>query len=163
MKTLLHVFAVLLLPLAALAQTDVVAQGGIITSRGQGQALAISSTVIGVNSGSGVTAGFLGAVSIVTPVLSTGTLAAGGTFPAGGAVSIVVPGVSGTQLVYNGTLTTGVTWVKSKLANGTASYILSGSFTSPTGATGSFALLTSNVGAGWSGVTTVTSLNMSVN
>ncbi len=103
-----------------------------------------------------------GTVTLCTPVLTSGTLAAGATFGAGGSFIVQIPSQS---VAYNGTIAAGAQWTKITLANGTKSYTLSGTATDiATGETSAFVLQTNNNGLGNFAVTIgVTSIAISLN
>jgi len=162
MKLVLKSLAVFtLLISAAFAQTQLAnSGGGILTSSGKKLTLSESTITTQVVGGI-ITTGNLGMVSFVTPALSTGTLAAGGTFEAGGAFSVSVPGI---PLTYLATFVAGGTWQQLTLANGSHYYQLSANLLDGSGNTGAVVLQTSNVGTGdFVAPVTVASISMVVN
>lgn len=142
MKILKSMLVFALLTAFAGAQNYVTAQGGAISDLNS-KALSLPlCPVTFLNIGSGP-APAAGTVTLSTAVFSSGTLAAGATFPAGGTFIVQIPASS---ITYNGVIT-GATWTQSVLANGTKTYTLSGTATDiVTGETSSFTLLTANNG-----------------
>jgi hypothetical protein len=146
---------------AAFAQTQLASSGGgILTSKATVLTMPFATVTAQVVDGT-VTTGNLGSISIVTPALSSGTIAAGGTFDAGGAVSISVPGI---PLIYLPAFVSGGTWQKLTLANGSHYYVLTANLVDAGGNTGAIVLTTSNVGTGeFVAPVTVASISLVVN
>lgn len=155
-KLFLCLVFVVVSTLASAQRIDVGAIGGTLTSSASTLNLS-GSPVISTFINNNLTTGNLGLVSFHTPVLATGSLMNGGTFAAGGSISVEVPG---SQTTYTGTFVAGATWQLLTLANGSHSYIFSGSLTGPTG-TATF-LLSTVIGPLWNGSTSVTSFNLSI-
>src|SRR5580704_2510604 len=148
MKKLTIVLLFALLPAALLAQMpgNVTAQGGAISdlnSKALSLPLSPATFFNPVACCSGPVP-VTGTVTLSTPVLTSGTLAAGATFGAGGAFIVQIPGQS---VAYNGTIAAGAQWTKITLANGTKVYTLTGAATDVvTGETSNFVLQTVNNG-----------------
>jgi len=118
--------------------TDILATGGII-ARVNSKLFVPHATITAVGTPDGqIHTGNLGTVTILTPVLATGTIPGGGTFGPGGSVQITAPGYA----TFNGTIQS-ATWQLITLANGTHNYTLSVIFANNKGA---LVLLTDNIG-----------------
>jgi len=143
MKKFLVLAGVLILSAAAMAQTYATTAGGALASGFNDKALSGASLVTYYNNGMVMPA--TGSVSIQTPALSSGTLAAGATFGAGGSFIVQITSV---PQIFNGTFNS-ATWTKGVNANGTHFYVLSGTVTDVvTGETGAFNLVTNSIGTG---------------
>ena len=140
MKTVL---LILVLVCSAIAQPlDLSAPNGTATGSNLFASPTCIITAVGDNDGT-VTNPIGATISnLVTPVIGSSAMANGGSFSQGGQLTINLPGT------YTGTATfVSGTWQAIRAANGTYTYILSGSFDDGNGQTGSLALVTGTVGA----------------
>lgn len=164
LSVVLLFFVLLPVVLAAQVAGNVTAQGGAISDLNS-KALSLPLSPATFFNPAACCSGpvpVTGTVTLSTPVLTSGTLAAGATFGAGGAFIVQIPGQS---VAYNGTIAAGAIWNKITLANGTKYYTLTGSATDVvTGETSNFVLQTNNNGTANFAVTLgVSSINISLN
>ncbi len=124
----------LALPTAVFASSNIDYTNSAGTLSGSSSGLSLSgSTLIAINSGSGLVTGNLGTVSFQTGALTSGSLQNGGTFAAGGSFTIT----EGSGAVFTGTFSGPVTWSLVTLSNGTHNYTLSGALAGTTASGGS--------------------------
>jgi hypothetical protein len=122
---------------------------------GTNAGLALTSTLISVQTGSTLDTGLLGSLAFSTGALTSGSLQSGGTFAAGGTFQISGNGTDGIPngVIFSGTFSSPVTWTVVTLANGTHNYQLTGALTGTwfTGQTvnGATVQLTVNTGKGF--------------
>lgn len=162
MKKILGVL--LLLTAAAFAQTtyNVNATTGTLTGGIAGRVkLTGASTVVAVIINGGPPEFEGGSVSFQTGTITSGHVQVGATFGAGGSF-IVTTANEGT--IFTGTFND-ATWTPAFNANGTHSYVLTGTLTDPAGDTGAFSLLTTtdtSITCFFSGKETIQTVNISL-
>jgi hypothetical protein len=113
------------------------------------------TSITGMPGGTPLTGSNLGSVSFTTGLLTSGSLANGGTFAAGGTLTITGNGMNGAPsgTIFTGTFT-GATWTLVTHTDGTHSYTFTGDLTGTTASgfvsTGSTTVqLTVNTGLGF--------------
>lgn len=116
----------------------------------------VLTTITGLPGGTPLTGSDLGSVSFTTGLLTSGSLAMGGTFAGGGTFLITGNGMNGapTGVIFTGTFVGPVTWaLMTNSVNGTHTYTLSGTLSGTTASgfktTGSTVQLTVNTGVGY--------------
>ncbi len=114
--------------------------GGTVTAINGGTAISLSGSTLSTVSGgicSPLCSGNLGTVSFTTGALTSGSLAAGGTFGAGGMITIVGNGTNGVPsgTLFQGTFTS-ATWTVNTLPNGRDVFSFTGSVQGTNGFTG---------------------------
>ncbi len=112
--------------------------GGTVAAINSGTAISLTSSMLTVVSGgicSPTCHGDLGSVSFTTGALTTGLLAAGGTFGAGGSLTVMGNGMNGVPngVLFQGTFTS-ATWTVNPLPGGNEVF----SFTGTLKGTGAF-------------------------
>ena len=135
-KLILLAVLALALPTAVFASSNVdyTNSGGTLSGSSSGLSLS-GSTLVAINSGSGIVTGSnLGSVSFQTGALTSGSLQTGGTFAAGGSFSITD---SSNGILFSGTFSGPVTWSMVALSNGTHNYTLTGALAGTTASGGS--------------------------
>src|SRR5579864_6465683 len=115
----------------------------------------VLTTITGMPGGTPLTGSNLGSVSFTTGLLTSGSLALGGTFAGGGTFMITGNGSNGapTGVIFTGTFVGPVTWaLMTNSVDGTHTYTLSGTLSGTTASgfktTGSTIQLTVSTGLG---------------
>lgn len=157
-KVLMLAVLALALPMAAFADSsiDITNRGGTLTGNSSGLSLG-GSTLISVGSAVGSN---LGSLAFTTGAFTSGDAQMGGTLAAGGSFVITGNGTNGVPngVIFSGTFTSGATWTKVDLANGTHNYTLTGGLVSASGQVGTTVQLTINTGKGFfNGSTSISS------